>query len=348
MEVVAVDLGGTHARLATATLRPDAPPQLSRISKYRTADYPDFGEVWATYSHARGGGLPRAASIAVAGPVEQEVIRLTNLPWQFRPVELKARLGLDDLLVLNDFAAVAAAVGRMDASELVHLCGPTEPLPIAGLVTVVGLGTGFGVAQLLRHSSGNTVLSSEGGHIALAAHDAIDAGVIQHLRQRFGRVSAERIVSGPGLRNLVEVLAAQKGACVTAMDDAALWEMATAGSDPVIAEALDHLIVTFGAVAGDLVLAHGANALVITGSLANRISDRLRGPSFKEAFSAKGRLTKMMARCPVRMATHADPGLLGAAAAFQDRLQALERTKGPQTNVSAVRAPNSRNRTVPS
>ncbi len=318
MQVVAVDLGGTHARFAIAELRDDRRPELSETRKYRTADHADLPSAWAAFARDTGVELPKAASVAIAGPVEGELIRFTNSPWVIRPKTLAKELGVDELMLLNDFAAMAAAVGVLNDDELAPLGGPAGPLPASGVVTIAGPGTGLGVAQLLRRRGRNIVLPTEGGHLDFAALDSVEEKLLQRLRQRYVRVSTERIVSGPGLANIYETLAALGGESIVPLDDAALWAAATDGSNRLASSALDRFVMAFGSITGDLALGHGANAVVITGGLANRIRDRLAGPLFNERFRAKGRFARRMGQFPIRLAVHPDPGLLGAAAAFQE------------------------------
>ena len=319
MEIVAVDLGGTHARFCIAALNGGGRPALGEPRTYRIADYPGLGTAWEAFARDSGRRLPRAASIAIAGPVDGALIRFTNSSWTVRPAMLGDELGLDRHPVLiNDFAAMAAAVGVLDPGELAALGGPDGPLPADGITTVIGPGTGLGVAQLLRHEGRRIVLPTEGGHVDFAALDGFEEGLLAVLRERHGRVSAERIVSGPGLSGIREALARLGGRAIVPQDDAMLWAAATSAGDPLASQALDRFVMIFGAVAGDLALAHGANAVVVTGSLSIRIRDRLAGPLFNDRFRAKGRFAARMAGFPVRLAIHPEPGLLGAAVAFQD------------------------------
>lgn len=318
MKLVAVDLGGTHARFAIAELDGDLRPTLGPVAKYKTADYSGLPAAWAAFAETQGGTLPKAASIAIAGPVEGELIRFTNNGWTVRPATLAAELGIDRLVLLNDFAAMAAAVGVLDDSELIHLAGPEGALPGDGVTTVIGPGTGLGVAQLLRRGGRRFVVPTEGGHIDFAALDRFEETLLGRLRERHRRVSVERIVAGPALADIHATLALLGGRAIVPRDDAALWQAAADGSDALAVQALDRFVMAFGAVAGDLALAHGAGAVVITGGLANRIEDRLRGPLFQDRFRAKGRFEARMARLPIRLARHPDAGLLGAAAAFQE------------------------------
>lgn len=320
MKLVAVDLGGTHARFAIAELHADRRPVLGDTAKYRTADFAGLPAAWAAFAKAQGGDLPRVASIAIAGPVEGELIRFTNNSWTIRPATLATELGIDRLELFNDFAAMAAAVGVLGESELIHLGGPAGPLPATGITTVIGPGTGLGVAQLLRHRDRRIVLATEGGHIDFAPLDSFEERLLSRLRERHRRVSVERVVSGPALADIHETLAKLGGRSILPRDDAGLWAAAIDGSDLLAAEALNRFTMAFGAVAGDLALAHGAHSVVITGGLSNRIEDRLRGPLFHDRFRAKGRFEARMAQFPIRLARHPEAGLLGAATAFQENL----------------------------
>ncbi|ODU18703.1 MAG: glucokinase [Sphingomonas sp. SCN 67-18] len=312
MDIVAVDIGGTNARFARATLAPGKPPALHQVHHYAVAAHPGLASAWRQF-RADAGAIPTRAAIAVAAPMGGDVIRFINSPWTIQPARLTADLGLEQLTLLNDFGAVAHAVPWLEHDHLAPLAGPGGPIPQEGVTSVIGPGTGLGVAMLLRRDGQMHVIETEGAHRAFAPLDMAEDALLHQLRRQFSRVSDERIVSGPGLANIHRALAGR----TETPDDKRLWAAAMDGSDPLAAAALDHFVRCFGAVAGDLALAHGANAVVIAGGLANRIADRLRGPAFVERFIAKGRYEARMRGIPVRLVTYEQPGLLGAAAAFQ-------------------------------
>lgn len=316
MDVVAVDVGGTHARFAIAQLEPGRAPVLGETRKYKAAEHPTLAAAWERFRDEMGGALPPNASVAVAGPVGGEIVKFTNSPWIINTRTLGQELGVERLKLLNDFGAMAHAVAWLDEQHLAYVAGPKGSLPQEGVTTVIGPGTGLGVAMLLKRDGHTHAIETEGGHIDFAALDGFEANILDRLRKRFVRVSVERIVSGPGLSNLHLAIASIEGRPVIPVDDGALWEAAINGSDAVARQALDRLVLSYGAVAGDFALAHGANAVVLTGGLSNRIPDRLRGPEFVERFAAKGRHQAQMRAIPIRLATHGEPGLLGAAAAF--------------------------------
>jgi glucokinase len=172
------------------------------------------------------------------------------------------------------------------------------------------------MAHVLRRGGATYVVECEGGHIDYAPVDAIEDAILARSRQHYGRVSVERVVSGPGLVNIYEALAAIEGQQVRWGDDKELWSAALSGSDGLAVAALDRFCLILGSTAGNIALAHGAKAVVIAGGLGLRIADILPRSGFSGRFRAKGRFERMLAAIPVKIITHPQPGLFGAAAAF--------------------------------
>lgn len=316
MEVVAADIGGTHARFAIAEVDGGRVVRLGPEAVIRTIDHASLQLAWDAFGADLGRPLPRAAAIAVAGPVLGEVLKLTNNPWIIRPALIPEKLGVDTFTLCNDFTAVAHAVAMLDGEVLAHLCGPDRPLADTGSISIVGPGTGLGVAQLIRRADGYQVVATEGGHVDFSPLDSIEDAVLARLRARFVRVSVERVVAGPGLANIHEVLAGLEGVATFATDDKALWTLALAGDDRLAAAALDRFCLSLGAVAGDIALTQGATGVVIAGGVGLRLAAHLPRSGFRQRFVAKGRFEAMMANTPVKLLTYPQPGLLGAAAAF--------------------------------
>ena len=316
MDVVAADIGGTHARFAIAEVEHGRVVRLGEPTTLKTADHASLQTAWEAFRAMQGGTLPRAAAIAVASPITGDVIRLTNNPWIIRQSLIHERLHADTYVVVNDFGAVGHAVAQVPETDFVHLCGPDVPLPGEGITSICGPGTGLGVAQVLRKHGRYDVLETEGGHIDFAPLDGIEDAIVKRLRKTFTRVSTERIVSGPGIVAIYETLAALEERAVPSRDDKTIWTEAIEGSDSIALAALDRFCLALGAVAGDLALAHGARGVVIAGGLGLRIKDRLTRSGFDQRFQAKGRFQTMMAAMPVKLITHPQPGLFGAAAAF--------------------------------
>src|SRR6476646_7321296 len=137
-----------------------------------------------------------------------ELLKLTNNPWVIRPSLIQERLGVDRYVIVNDFGAVAYAVATLPDEHFQHLCGPDRPLPTEGVISIVGPGTGLGVAALLRKKGRYDVIETEGGHVDFASLDSLEDKIVTQLRRNFRRISVERVASGQGLRNLYEALAA--------------------------------------------------------------------------------------------------------------------------------------------
>ncbi len=316
IQLVTVDIGGTHARFAIATIADDGAITLGEPQTLHTKDHASFQTAWEDFRARQGGVLPDSVAIAIAGPVGGEVIRFTNNPWVIRPALIPEKLGVSRYTLVNDFGAVGHAVAQADAAHLLHLCGPDVPLPDQGAITVIGPGTGLGVAMLLRNPAGYHVQSTEGGHIDFAPHDVIEDAILARLRQRHNRVSVERVVSGPAIVDIYQALANLEGRAVLERGDVELWTAGTDGSDSLAAAAVDRFCMALGSAAGDFALAHGATGVVVAGGLGYRIRDALKNSAFARSFEAKGRFTGLMAAMPVKLIIHPQPGLFGAAAAF--------------------------------
>jgi glucokinase len=316
VKLVAVDLGGTHARFALAEVASGHVVSLGDPVTLKAAEHASLQTAWEHFADVSGHGLPRAAAIAIAAPVRGEVIKLTNNPWIIRPAQINEKLGVDHHTLVNDFEAVGYAVAQAEAEHFTALCGPDVPLPAEGTITVVGPGTGLGVAHVWRGAGRYHVQATEGGHLDYAPLDAIEDAILARLRGRYRRVSYERVVSGPGLVDIHQTLAAIEGRAVAELDDKELWRLGTSGEDSLASAAVDRFCLSLGSVAGDLALAQGGSSVVIAGGLGLRIKDVLLRSGFASRFCAKGRFEAMMAAIPVKLITHPQPGLFGAAAAF--------------------------------
>jgi glucokinase len=244
------------------------------------------------------------------------MLKLTNNPWVIRPALIKERLGVDRYVIVNDFGAVGYAVATLGDEHFRHICGPDRPLPKVGVTSIVGPGTGLGVAALLRRSDHYEVIETEGGHVDFAPLDLLEDKILTQLRRHFRRVSVERIAAGQGLWNLYEALGAIEGKDLAYHSEKELWPAALGGEDSLASAALDRLCLSLGAVAGDMALAQGANAVVIAGGVGLRLADYLTRSGFRDRFIAKGRFERRMDEMPVKLITHPQPGLFGAAAAF--------------------------------
>jgi glucokinase len=313
--IAVADIGGTHARFALAQVD-EGRIDLGEAVTLRTADHAAFNLAWEEFGRAIGTGLPDELGIAFAGPAGGDTLRMTNNPWVIHLSSLERELGIRKYSLINDVGAIAHAAPLLEPEHFDHLCGPEEPLPGKGVTSVIGLGTGLGIAMLARSPDYHHVIETEGGHVDFAPLDEIEDSILAQLRQRFGRVSVERIACGSGLPNLRAALAAIEGNSAPAGDDRQLWSAALDGSDSLAAAALDRLFLTLGSVAGDVALIQGANAVIVAGGLGHRLRHRFADSGFAKRFVAKGRFEPRMRSIPVKLLNHPQPALLGAAAAF--------------------------------
>lgn len=321
-EIVAIDVGGTNARFAIARVGQDGSITLGEPTILEPHGFTSFESAWDQFRALAGGTVPDEAALALAGPVNVPEIRLANIPeWLLRREGLEQRMGVARLTLINDFGAMGHAVAALPPTHFRRLAGPDRDLPTAGTISVIGPGTGLGVAHVWRDGKVSAhVQSTEGGHIDFAPIDAIDDAILVRLRARHGRVSAERVASGPAIVDIYETLAALEGRAIVPQivttDAATIWRRADAGDDPLAVAAAERFCLILGSVVGDLALAHGAGAVVLSGGVAQRQAARIAASGFHGRFTAKGRFRTLMESLPIKLITHPQPGLLGAAAAF--------------------------------
>jgi glucokinase len=301
------DIGGTNARFALA--EPQGMPREETTLK--TADFPGVAEAARAYLKDR---QVKSAVFAVNGPVEGDWLKLTNGPWAFSVEATRRALGLARLSVINDFVAQALAVPQLSAEDLVKL-GAGEAVggrPIG----VIGPGTGLGVAALLPAPDGGwQALPSEGGHVSFAPHDETGTHILARLQQRFGHVSNERVLAGPGLVNVANALAEIEGETLPPLDPKDVAARARAGSCPFCAEAIRRYPAMLGAAAGDLALTLLARGgIFIAGGVVGNLGDLFDVARFRAGFVAKGRFRTYLEPIPTYLVTRPETGLIGAAA----------------------------------
>ena len=308
------DIGATNARFGLVT--PEAELLHTRI--YACEDFPSLEAAAAAYL-AECGELPRPreAALAIASPVTGDRVSMTNHPWSFSVEELRAKLGFERLEIINDFTAVALALPYLGEAGRRQVGGgaPAERAPMA----VLGPGSGLGVSGLLPTRDGGwQALAGEGGHASLAAESERESAVIAQMRRQFDHVSAERVLSGPGLVNLYNALAAVDGVKAKAYTAAQITDPATLAADPLCAEATALFCAMLGTVAGDLGLILGARGGVyVAGGIVPKLGAALAGSAFRERFEAKGRMRDYLAPIPCYVVVHPLPAFLGCAAALR-------------------------------
>ena len=312
------DIGGTNARFALTD--PTAPtPRLLHAQSLENAGFASLQHAVEHYL-ATVGTQPRRAAVALACPVNTDEIRLTNRAWSFSRGELRESLGLDELLLLNDFGAVAWAVPALQAEDRIALYGPRDT-PLQGPVSVLGPGTGFGVGLLVGpDASGWNAVETEGGHVSFAPLDEEEHAIARWLSAQYGRTSYERVLSGSGLAQVDAVLRGETGggdAAPAVRDPAEIVAMALQGRDVAARRALARFCAVLGSVAGDIALVHGARTVMIAGGIVPRFVPFLRSSEFRERFLAKGRFAAYLESVSIQLVTHPHPGLLGAAVALR-------------------------------
>lgn len=324
--LIALDIGGTHARFSRSQVAADGQITLGDPVTLKTSDYAGLKEAWEEFSRQSDSPLPRAAAIAIAAPINDKKIIMTNNDWVLHPQKLGATIGLDEITIINDFGAVAHAVAHAAnhaPQQLAHITGPTGPVPKTGTVSVIGPGTGLGVAYLHRFPDGTYhAQSTEGGHVNFAPVDEMDDAMMAILRESHGVVCTEHINSGPGIIAIYTALARREGQDIAdenTLEDTAIWQAGLARTDPLAVAAIDRFCLSLGSLAGDFALGHGANAVVLAGGLGLRLKDILPGSGFAERFTFKGNYKALMETIPVKLITHPQPGLYGAVAAFSQQ-----------------------------
>jgi glucokinase len=310
------DIGGTNARFALI----EANGTIRDAVVLTCRSFPDLTTAVESYLAAVAPALrPQAAAIAIACPVTGDRVAMTNHPWSFSVEAVRRGLGLASLTVLNDFVAIALAVPRLGIGDRYQVGGP-EPAGMGGAapadpIAVIGPGTGLGVGGLVSNGGRWLPVPSEGGHITMPAVTEREAEVLRILRRRFDHVSAERVVSGPGLVNLYRALCAIEGA---AADDNLRPDQVAArameGSCPRCAEALALFCAMLGTVAGDLCLTYGARGgLYIAGGIVPQLEGYFAASDFRRRFEDKGRFAAYLAAIPAYVVTRETPAFLGLA-----------------------------------
>ncbi|MES2861277.1 MAG: glucokinase [Pseudomonadota bacterium] len=305
------DVGGTNARFALARMI-DGQPVLDHHESFPAEKYPTFlGGVKAFIDGCET--KPTGGVIAVAGPVEDGAIDLTNSPWAVSETELQT-LGLNPVKLINDFEALAWGAPVVPGANLEKLGGPDVGDPHA-TIAVLGPGTGFGVSALVRDAHGGEMaMPSEGGHACFPPGDPIEDEILRILRRRYDRVSIERLICGPGLLNMHQALAEIEGRETHIDDPAEITTTALADPNTPCGATLARFCAILGAVAGDIALTTGARGGVyIAGGIAPRILPFLKASPFRERFERKGRFKDYMADIPTWVITHKHAALLGAA-----------------------------------
>lgn len=307
------DIGGTNARFALVL---DERNQPSAKRSLVCADFPTLADAATVYLSQSNTAQPQAAAIAVATAVTSDQVTLTNHPWSFSVQSLCETLGLAKLTVINDFTALALALPYLHPSDVEQL-GEGQPRQNAALA-LLGPGTGLGVSGLVPSGDGWIPLQSEGGHATLAAVTQREMDIVRYLSQRYEHVSAERLISGPGLVNLYQAIATLENATTEDLSPAQITEQGLAASCPLCTEALVTFCALLGSVAGNLALTLGAHGGVyIGGGIVPKLGDFFTHSQFRQRFIAKGRFRAYLNAIPSYVILTENLALLGLAKGFE-------------------------------
>lgn len=309
------DIGGTSARFCVVSGRDHGQYRLDQYQQYHTGDFPSFEACLQAYLQQLDGPRPRRACVALAGPVLEDQVHMTNAEWGFSQAAIKQQFGFDEFIAINDFAALAYSVPHLHAEDLCTIVegGGRTVRPDAPRA-VIGPGTGLGVAALLRARQQWLALPGEGGFVAYAAQTPRELAVAGHLQQQ-GYLCTEALISGPGLVTLFNTLAELDNQPRRADSAREIATWAWQQQDPLALEACELFFEGLGTVAGDVALLYAATGGVyLGGGILPRYVEELRRSGFARRFKAKGLQSPMMADIPVFLIVHPYPALIGAAA----------------------------------
>lgn len=304
------DIGGTNIRLAIA----QKGNKLIEIETYKCEAFRSLTEVIALYlKEKKITSTIIDACLAIACPVDNDQISMTNLPWTFSQRALQKELNLNSLTFINDYTAIAMAIPFLAKDQKIKI-GEGEPedkKPIA----VCGPGTGLGVAHLVSVHNQWFCFSGEGGHVDFAAVDELDIQILKQLQQNKSRISYEQLLSGYGLEQIYQAICEINGKKAMSFQAKDISNQALKHSCPICQQALSQFCKVLGSFAGNLALTlNTAGGVYISGGIVPRFIDFLKTSDFRKRFEAKGRLSKITQNTPTYVITESQPGLLGAAA----------------------------------
>jgi glucokinase len=323
------DIGGTYARFALEV----SAGEFSHVTSLRCAEHADFHATVRAYMAS----LPDApriahAAIAIAYPVDDDQVRMTNYHWQFSIEEMRARLGLDTLVVVNDFTALAMALPRLSASDVRQVGGGQARMP--SVIGLLGAGTGLGLSGLIPAGDGWVALGTEGGHTSFAPRDEREMAILRYALKHFDHVSFERLLSGPGLELIYRALADRQGTVTDATQPLTAPEItrrALEQQDPLCTETLEVFCAVLGTAAADLAVTLGAfGGVYIGGGIVPRLGEYFDRSSFRSRFEDKGRFRAYVAAIPTFVVTAEQATFKGASAILEAQLRTIQTSPGSE------------------
>jgi glucokinase len=306
---IVADIGGTNARFSRVNLETLA---LDHVVVYPCADFATLALALNYYRTEQQLTDIAHVAVAIACPVNGDLVKMTNFFWQFSIQETKAELGLAEFIVLNDFTAVAMCLPALTASEKVKFGAGTSDAtkPMA----VLGAGTGLGVGHLIPTANGYIPLPGEGGHVDWTAQNEQEWFIQRYLAAHFGHVSPERLLSGPGIESLYLALAAYRGVTTEPKTAAEISLRALAKTDELCSAVIAQFFASLGGLAGDLALTLSTfGGVYVGGGIVPKLLPLLEDSEFRSRFEAKGRFTDFNRQIATYVVTAEQPGLLGCA-----------------------------------
>ncbi|HEX7647990.1 MAG TPA: glucokinase [Noviherbaspirillum sp.] len=309
------DVGGTNARFALER----APGQIDTIIVLRCADYEEFADACEAYLAQAGNPPVRHAAIDIANPVDGDEVKMTNHKWQFSIEATRRRLNFDTLLVVNDFTALAMALPHLEQSHVQQI-GGGKARP-GGVIGLVGAGTGLGVGGLIPTEGRWIALGSEGGHVAFSPMDEREVAILDYCWKTWPHVSAERLVSGPGIEMIYKALAAYRKQNPAAIGTPDIVQRALSGADPLCMEAVECFCSMLGTVAANVAVTLGTlGGIYIGGGVVPRLGEYFARSPFRVRFENKGRFAGYMGQIPTYVITAPYPAFVGVAAILAEHL----------------------------
>lgn len=307
------DIGGTNARFALAA--PDGAGFSNELT-LACDDYETAEQGIADYLARSGCGQPDLICLAAAGPVVNDCVRFINNHWVLDSRVLREKFLSPNVQLLNDFEAIAYSIPKLGENDVATIgVVLSEPEGKKQLTFgVLGPGTGLGMGGLLVRENGIYPIVGEGSHAGFAPETAMQFKLLKQLRQRFERVSSERLVSGPGLENIYWALCKIRGESAIEITAAEIFSRVLANEDAIAKEATELFFEILGQVAGNLALAISSfDGVYLAGGILKRYPDMLKSSSFRSGFESKGRHRALMEKIPTLLILHPQPGLLGAS-----------------------------------
>jgi glucokinase len=317
------DIGGTWARFVLET----APGRFEHPAALRCADHSDFHGAVSAYLASVGPPAIRHAAVAMANPVEGDQVRMTNYHWAFSIEQMRERLGLDTLVVVNDFTALAMALPRLQPSQRRQVGGgsPRE----RSVIGVLGAGSGLGVSGLIPADGGWVALGTEGGHTSFAPRDEREIGILRYALTQHDHVSFERLLSGPGIELIHRALQHRDGLAPTGLEAPEITRRALEQGDARCLETLEVFCLILGTAASNLAVVQGAfGGIFIGGGIVPRLGSWFDSGPFRARFEDKGRFSDYLRAIPTYVITSGQATLEGASAILAAQLRGLETAQG--------------------